>query len=146
MSSRLILLFVCDQAEDYSVLLSEFRSVDFEFVIARNLAHAKRILQTRNVDAIILRHDSKIDDRSLATELKHIKPRIPIYLVTDQPQPRQAGIDSVWRAEIGDEVATRAMALFFRHLFTSFHPTPGRRPVLSEHDAFFDVMRIQGLG
>lgn len=112
MSSRLTLLFLCDQAHSYSHFLSEFRSLNFQVLIARNVAQAKTILQGHPVDGIMLRHHGECDDRPLASKIKRITPRIPVFLLTEHEQPKPADIDSVWRAELGDSVIARAMATF----------------------------------
>lgn len=124
MNSRLTLLFVCDESQLYSEFLTEFRSADFQVLIARNIARAKAILLTRSVNAIVLSHDDRRDDRALAPRLKRSSPGVPIFLLTDQEQPRPDDIDSIWRLEAGDAVVARGMAVFCRNLF---QPTPAFR-------------------
>lgn len=112
MSSRLTLLFLCDQAHSYSHFISEFRSVHLQVLVARNIAQAKAILLGHPVDGIMLRHHGQCDDRPLATKIKRITPRIPIFLLTEHEQPKHADIDAVWRGELGDSVVARGMAAF----------------------------------
>jgi hypothetical protein len=119
MSTRLTLLFLCDQAGPYARFIEEFRAADFQVLVARSLAHAKAILITRSANGIVLGQDFTRDGRDLATELKRIAPDTPIFLLTGQEQTRPVDVDSVWRAEMDDEVAARGMAQFFRHLL---HP------------------------
>jgi len=132
MSPTVTLLFVCNQSQLYSVFISAFSSADFQVLLARNLTHAKRILQGRRVEAIVLRHDCHRDDRPLASPLKRVVPQVPIFLVTDQPQLRQPDIQSVWRGETGDEVVSRAMALFFRQCFKGTRLSQAGRQTASE--------------
>jgi Orn/Lys/Arg decarboxylase, N-terminal domain len=117
MSSRLTLLFVCDQSDVYSSLIDEFRAAEFQVLLARSLAQAKSTLLARSVCAIVLRHDGLCDDRALASSLKRMAPDIPVFLLTDQQQPLPADVDSIWRSAFGDPVITRGMAVFFRQLF-----------------------------
>ncbi len=113
MSSRLALLFVSDQSHLYSKFILAFTSAGVEVLLARNLQQAEAILLKRAVHGILLPHDRKRDDRQLATQLKRITPRVPIFLLTDQTQPKQRDIDSIWHADFADETITRAIATFF---------------------------------
>ncbi len=141
MSSRLALVFLCDQADAYASFIEEFRAADFQVLIARSLAHAKAILLTRSANAIVLRHDCNRDDRALATQLKRTTPHIPIFLLTDQEQSRPVDVDLICRSQIDDEVVTRGMAQFFRQLFHP-HQAPLRsRLVLGDVDSFFVGVR-----
>ncbi len=117
MNSRLTLIFVCDQIHPGSAFLTEFRSADFEVLSVRNIARARAILLTRSVNAIVLCHDDRRDDRELAPQLKRIAPGVPVFLLTDQEQPRPDDVDSIWRFEPGDAVVARGMAVFCRNLF-----------------------------
>jgi len=128
MNSRLTLLFVNDQPHLYLNLLAEFRSANFQVLIARKDRQAKAVIRTRSVNAIILLHDVHGDDRVLAPQLKRITPGIPIFLFTDYPQPLPAAVDSVWRYKHGDAVVAHSMAVFCRNLFK---PTPEFRGVLA---------------
>jgi len=146
MSSRLTLLFLCDQADSYAAFLSEFSSASFQVLIARNIAQAEAFLQRQNVDGIMLRHDCHRDDRPLADKIKHITPRIPIFLLTDLEQPKHANIDSVWRAELGDTVVARAMAVFLGgYLQSARLSRPGKRMLVENAFPFaFLGSRPQG--
>jgi len=64
---------------------------------------------------------------------------MPIFLITDEAQPRQDAIDSIWRAEIGDDVVTHAMATFFKQYF---RPSRFARSGKVVGDSNFDAMRI----
>ena len=129
MSSRLALLFLCDQSELYSKFILAFTSADVEVLIARNLQEAESILLKRPVHGILLRHDSKRDDRQLATQLKSITPRVPIFLLTDQTQPKQRDIDSIWHADFADETITRAIATFFSQVLQPSSMSGTRTPM-----------------
>jgi hypothetical protein len=119
MSTRLTLLFVCDRSYLYSNLIEEFRTADFQVLIARNLAQAKSALLARSINFIVLCHDWTRDDRPLAASLKGAAPQVPVFLFTDQEETRlPADIDSVWRVDLRDELLTRGMAVFFRRLFS----------------------------
>lgn len=127
MSSRLTLLFLCDQARTYSHFISEFRSANLQVLIARNVAQAEAVLQGQQVDGIMLRHDGERDDRPLASKIKRMTPRIPIFLLTEHEQPKHADIDSVWRGELGDSVVARGMAAFLAgYLQSSRLSRPGK--------------------
>ena|ERR1700757_4131409 len=117
MSTRLTLLFVCDRSYLYSTFIEEFRAADFQVLIARNLAQAKSALLARAVSCVVLCHDCSRDDRPLAASLKRMAPHIPVFLLTDRQQSMSSDIDSIWRSDLRDEVLTRSMAVFFRHLF-----------------------------
>ena len=118
MSSRLTLLFVSNQSHLYSTFIDEFRGADFQVLIARNLVQAKSLLLTHYPSGIVLCHDCSRDDRTLAGPLKRIAPHLPVFLLTNREQPRVADIDCVWRSDLDDDVLTRGMAVFFRHLFS----------------------------
>ncbi len=144
MSSRLTLLFVCNQSPLYAGLIAEFRAADFQVLIARNLTQAKAVLLNRSVNVIVLRHDCNRDDRALATPLKRLSPHLPIFLLTDQEQPRPADVDSILRSETDDEVVTRGMALFLRHLFNPRHSSLRPRLVLGRVDPLLAGVRTNG--
>ena len=128
MSSRLTLLFLCDQADSYAAFLAEFHSANFQVLLARNVAQAEAVLQRQTVDGVMLRHDYLRDDRPLAAKIKRITPRIPVFLLTELEQPKHADIDSVWRAELGDTVVARAMAVFLGgYLQSASLSRPGKR-------------------
>src|SRR5579863_1239286 len=119
MSTRLTLLFVCDRSYLYSKFIEEFRAADFQVPIARNLAQAKSALLARSISGVVLCHDWSRDDRPLAASLKRTAPQVPVFLLTDQVQPRlPADIDCIWRSDLRDEVLIRGMAVFFRRLFS----------------------------
>jgi len=144
MNSRLTLLFLCEHAEHYAGFLEEFRAADFQVLVARNVGHAKALLLTKNVTFIVLRHDCSGDDRLLASPLKRIAPDVRIFLLTDQAQPRPADVDSLWRWHVGDEVVTRGMARFFRHLLQAEHTARRPAPVLVGIHSLFTGFRPQG--
>jgi hypothetical protein len=129
MITRLTLLFLCDQVESYARFIEEFRAAEFQVLVARSLAHAKAILLTRSVNAIVLGQDCTRRERDLATQLKRIAPAVPIFLLTNQEQSRPVDVDSIWRLEMDDDVVTRGMAQFFRHLFHPCHESG--RPTLA---------------
>lgn len=119
MSFRSTLLFLCDRPEQYDVFLAQFRFAGFQLVIARNLAQASSLLQGRRVDGIVLRHNAVADDRPLASRFKRLVSRVPVFLLTDQSQPRPDDVDTIWRGDLGDPVVMRGMAMVFRQLLTS---------------------------
>lgn len=141
MSSVVTLLFLCDQPHLYPEFQRQFRAAEFQMPVARNLAQAKAVLLSRSVKGIVLLHDSSRDDRPLAAQLKRISPLTPIFLVTDQEQPRPADIDAVWRATLDDEVVARGMAVFFRQLFRTTLLTAQPRPMLVGLEALFPATR-----
>jgi hypothetical protein len=143
MSSRLTLLFLCDQSHLYSDFIEKFGDAGFQVLIARSLVQAKTVLLARAVDFVVLRHDCSRDDRVLAGPLKRIAPGTAIYLFTDQAQARPDDIDLIWRAEVGDEDATRAMAMLLRSLL---QPRQASRAaaVLTGIDSLFVGARADG--
>jgi hypothetical protein len=113
---------LCDQPHLYSNFIAEFRAADFQVLTARSLAQAKAVLLTRSVKAIVLCHDSARDDRPLAPPLKRMTPQVPVFLLTDRAQALPAEVDSIWLSDLRDEVVTRGMAVFFRHIFNLRQP------------------------
>jgi hypothetical protein len=144
MSSRLTLLFVCNQAYLYSHFISEFGSAGFEVLLARNLAHAKAMLLSRPVNAVLLRHDCTADDRALAPQLKRIAPQISVYLLTDHQQRPPRGIDSVWSWATPDAVVARGMAILFRQLFSPRSISSRPLPALEEAEPGVIAARANG--
>jgi hypothetical protein len=141
MTSAVTLLFLCDQPHLYPEFLRQFRAAEFQMPVARNLAQAKAVLLSRSVKGIVLLHDSSRDDRPLAAQLKRMSPHTPIFLLTDQEQPRPADIDAVWRAALDDETVARGMAVFFCQLFRTRPSPPQPRPLLVGLDALFPGIR-----
>lgn len=139
MSTRLTLLFLCDQSSLYSGFISAFASAGFQVLLASSVSHAGKILNNRPVDAVIIRHDSQCDDRAAAIQFKRRSPRLPVFLITEEPQPRQDGIDSVWRAKVGDDVVTHAMAAFFKQYFL---PSRSSRSGKLVSDSKFRPMQV----
>jgi len=144
MSTRLTLLFICDRSYLYSTFIDEFRAADFQVVVARTLTHAKSLLLTRPLSGVVLCHDCSRDDRPQAGPLKRLAPHLPVFLLTDQEQSLPADIDCVWRSDLGDEVLTRGMAVFFRHIFNLRDTS--RRPslVIGGSVPFFAGIRANG--
>ena len=146
MNFRFTLLFVCDQAHFYSSFIDAFVATDVQVLIARNVAQAEAFLLRSPVHGILLRHDGNRDDRRLASQLKRIAPRVPIFLLTDQAQPRQPDIESIWRADLGDETIARAMALFFSQVFKPPGLFGAEKTILGEADFLFRGITPQGSG
>jgi len=146
MDASLTLLFICDRPHTYETFISEFRSADFRVLIARNLTQAKATLLSGSVHAVVIRHDDGHDDRPLAAKLKRIAARLPVFLITNQAQLPQPNIDSVWRGDFGDEVVTRGMATFFRHLLKPSGLTRGVEPARSEFQLFLAGLVPQSVG
>ena len=147
MSSRLTLLFVCDQPELYPAFISAFDSQEFEIVIARNPARAKVTLVSRNIDAVVIRHDRHRDDRGLARRLRSAAPQTPVFLLTDQPQPAgQPDVDAVWRAETADEPVSRAMAVLLRQFLKLSRGARASKLVPERTNPLFPRLRPEGLG
>ena len=116
MSSRLTLLFVCDQRELYPVLTSALESADFRLLVARDKEQADRILKEVLVDVVLIQLAEIRSGRSICAALKRQIPRTPILLFADEDQRPEAypGIYSVLHADAQDEILTRALALFLR--------------------------------
>jgi len=146
MNFRFTLLFLCDQSHCYSSLISAFVAADVQLLIARNVEQAEALLLRKSVHGILIRHDRNRDDRRFANHLKRTAPRVPIFLLTDQEQPRDPDIESIWRADIGDETITRAMALFFSQVFKPSGLFGARAPIFGEADFLFRGITPQGSG
>ena len=120
MSSRLTLLFCCEQHELYSLLASSLESADFQLVRASSKEEARAVLAERVVDAILICPTSPVPGKSLCAALKRRAPRTPILLlrtghVRSEPFP---GLYSTLHADAQDEVLTRAVAVFLREILT----------------------------
>ena len=58
----------------------------YELVTATNSSDGLRLLMSRPVDAIVLEYHLGLADRAvLATEIKKVKPHIPIVMLADAP-------------------------------------------------------------
>jgi hypothetical protein len=132
MSSRLTLLFVCNECELYPVLTSALESADFHLIVARDKAQANGILKQVVVDAVLIQQGASLAGRSICAALKRQSPRTPILLFADEDQQPEAypGIYSILHADAQDEVLTRAVAVFLRQSLDSspeahMAPPPG---------------------
>lgn len=116
MSSRLTLLFVCNERELYPVLTSALESADFHLVVARDKDQANGILKQVVVDAVLIQQSESRSGRSICAALKRQSPRTPILLFANEDQQPEAypGIYSILHADAQDEVLTRAVAVFLR--------------------------------
>ncbi len=116
MSSRLTLLFVCNERELYPVLTSALESADFHLVVARDKDQANGILKQVVVDAVLIQQGKSSSGRSICAALKRQIPRTPILLFADEDQQPEAypGIYSILHADAHDEILTRAVAVFLR--------------------------------
>lgn len=116
MSSRLTLLFVCNERELYPVLTAALESADFHLVVARDKDQANGILKQITVDAVLIQQSEGRSGRSICVALKRQIPRTPILLFADEDQRPEAypGIYSVLHADAHDEILTRAVAVFLR--------------------------------
>jgi len=141
MSTGLTLLFFCNQAASYVRFIEEFQAAEFQVLVVPSLAHARAILLTRSVNAIVIGQDGT---EPLATQLKRLAPGVPIFLLTGREQPLPVDVDAIWRSEIDDQVATRGMAQFFRHLFGPHQQSLRPRLVLGAVRSFFVGVRAGG--
>ncbi len=116
MSSRLTLLFVCNERELYPVLTSALESAEFHLIVARDKDQANGILKQVVVDAVLIQQGESRSGRSLCAALKRQLPRTPILLFADEDQQPEAypGIYSILHADAHDEILTRAVAVFLR--------------------------------
>lgn len=116
MSSRLTLLFVCNERELYPVLTSALESADFHLVVARDKDQANGILKQVVVDAVLIQQSANRSGRSICAALKRLSPRTPILLFAGEDQRPEAypGIYSILHADAHDEILTRAVALFLK--------------------------------
>jgi len=121
MSSRLTLLFVCNERELYPVLTSALESANFHLVVASDKDQANGILKQVVVDAVLIQQSANRSGRSMCAALKRQSPRTPILLFADENQQPEAypGIYSVLHADAHDEVLTRAVAVFLRQSLDS---------------------------
>jgi hypothetical protein len=114
MNPRLTLLLLCNQCEPYALFISALVSADFQVLIARDSTRARKFLQSLSIDAIMILPDGEDGEAAAGAELKRLAPRAPVLMLTKPGQQRQAGIDAMWHADLGDEVLASAAALFFR--------------------------------
>lgn len=121
MSSRLTLLFVCNDRELYPVLTSALESANFHVVVARDKDQANGILKQVVVDAVLIQQSENRSGRSICAALKRQSPRTPILLFADEDQQPEAypGIYSILHADANDEILTRAVAVFLRQSLDS---------------------------
>ncbi len=121
MSSRLTLLFVCNERELYPVLTSALESAGFHLVVASDKEQANGILKQVVVDAVLIQQSESHSGRSICASLKRQIPRTPILLFANEDQQPEAypGIYSILHADADDEVLTRALAIFLRQSLNS---------------------------
>ena len=124
MSSRLTLLFVCNECERYPVLTSSLESAGFHLVVAGDKEQANNILKQVTVDAVLIQQSENGSGRSICATLKRQIPRTPILLFADEDQQPEAypGIYTILHADAHDEILTRALAIFLRQ---SLNKSPG---------------------
>jgi hypothetical protein len=116
MSAGLTLLLLCDQYEPYFLFISALKSTGFQVLLARTALRATRFLRDTTVDAILILGHDHGDSNAVGSELKRISPDTPILLHSEEKHERLPGIDSLWQADLQDEVVIGAVAIFFRRL------------------------------
>jgi DNA-binding response OmpR family regulator len=76
--------------------LSLLQENGYELVTATNSSEGLRLLMTRPVDAIVLEyHLGLLDSGVVATEIKKVKPQIPIVMLTDHLELPDGALKSV---------------------------------------------------
>jgi len=114
MSAQFTLLLLCDQREPYSLFIAALKSAGFQVLIARTAVRAKRFLSDTTVDAVLILDSDCCDGNAISMQLKRMAPGAPILLRGEENQERQPGIDSLWQADLRDEVVANAVAMFFQ--------------------------------
>ncbi|MGA2902726.1 MAG: hypothetical protein ABSD98_02765 [Candidatus Korobacteraceae bacterium] len=128
MSARLTLLLLCDQYEPYFLFISALKSEGFQVLLARTAVRAKRFLSATTVNAILILDSDYCHANAVCSELKRMAPGTPILLRSEENQERLPGIDSLWQADLQDEVVVGAVAAFFRQSLETSRPVGVTRP------------------
>ena len=100
----------------------------YELVTASNGSEGLRILMTRPVDAIVLEyHLGLLDGAAVATEIKKIKPQLPIVMLADHLELPDGALKSV------DALVTKADGAHF--LWATVHFVLNVKPTFRERTA-----------
>jgi DNA-binding response OmpR family regulator len=76
--------------------LSLLQENGYELVAAINGSEGLRLLMTRSVDAIVLEyHLGLLDGATVATEIKKVKPQLPIVMLADHLELPDGALNSV---------------------------------------------------
>lgn len=114
MSSRLTLVFVCDRADQLSVLISAFEAADFHLAVAATEEDAETLLAQLRADIVVIDDSNPHLASSTAAALQRHRVDVPVLLFSTGSHPPQAfsrGF-TVLQADPRDEVLSRALALF----------------------------------
>ena len=110
--------------------LSLLQENGYELVTAINGSEGLRLLMTRPVDAIVLEYNlGLLDGATVATEIKKVKPQLPIVMLADQLELPDGALKSV------DALVTKADGAHFLwatvHFILNGKPNPREQATLS---------------
>jgi DNA-binding response OmpR family regulator len=87
----------------------------YELVTATDAAQGLRLVMTRSVDAIVLEyHLGLLDGATVATEIKKLKPQLPIVMIADHLELQDGALKSV------DALVTKADGAHFLSATVNF--------------------------
>jgi hypothetical protein len=128
MSAQFTLLLLCDQHEPYFLFISALKSAGFQVLIARTAVRAKRFLSDATVGAILILDGDRCDGNALGRDLKRMAPGTPILLRGGENRKQEPGVDSIWQADLQDEVVANAVAMFFQQSLMNSQPAIAAYP------------------
>jgi DNA-binding response OmpR family regulator len=110
--------------------LSLLQENGYELVTATNGPEGLRLLMTRPVDAIVLEYDlGLLDSAVVATEIKKVKPQLPIVMLADHLELPDGALKSV------DALVTKSDGAHFLwatvHFILNVKPNPRVQATLS---------------
>jgi DNA-binding response OmpR family regulator len=119
MASKSTLLCIHREPAELSLLL---RENGYELVTATNGCEGLRLFMSESVDAIVLEyHLGLLDGMVVATEIKQIRPRVPIVMLAEDLELPDGALKSV------DAIVTKADGVHF--LLAAVHGVLNVRPL-----------------
>jgi DNA-binding response OmpR family regulator len=98
MKSRIPMIILCVEDEDSQLELRKmlFESAGFEFLGARKAVEALEVFRTKDVSAVVLDYwMSGMNGIEIATEMKRLRPTIPIIMLSGFPSLPGEGVGLV---------------------------------------------------
>ena len=127
MSSRLTLLFLCDDYEVECPFIPALQAAGFRLVVPGQLEEAFFRLNQHQVDAIAVHRSDLGRNPALTSVLKAMGRKSPVLLLTGKssaPAIKPPGVDAIFCADARDESVVRAVAVFLRCLLSRKSPNP----------------------
>jgi DNA-binding response OmpR family regulator len=95
-SAPMVILCVEDEEPQLELRKMLFESAGFEFVGARRGAEALELFQTKNISVVVLDYwMSGMNGMELASEMKRLRPTIPIIMLSGFPSLPGEGVGLV---------------------------------------------------